>query len=74
MGNRDDQGTLPPGTPPWDTWNGARVGLITGGLIGVLAVWVSGSDVFWMALPAAAVGALVGYRAELRKRRAPRDR
>ena len=62
---------LPAGRPPWDAWNGARVGLLTGGLAGVLAVAVSGSTAYWAALIVAAAGGLLGYWTERRKRHKP---
>jgi hypothetical protein len=62
---------LPAGRPPWDTWNGARVGLLGGGLIGILVVAVSGSNAYWSALIVAAAGGLLGYWTERRKRRGP---
>jgi predicted lipid-binding transport protein (Tim44 family) len=67
MSNRDGD-AHPAGRPPWDTWNGVRVGLLGGGLIGVLMVALSGTDAYWAALISAAVGAVIGYRSERRKR------
>jgi hypothetical protein len=66
-----DRDRLPPGLPPWDTWNGVRVGLLAGGLIGVLLVALSGSNSYWLALIPAFLGSVAGYWNESRKRRGP---
>lgn len=63
-----DRGRLPAGRPPWDPWNGVRVGLFAGGLIGVILIAVSGWGLYWLALIPAAIGGLVGYRSQVRKR------
>lgn len=59
---------LPAGRPPWDAWNGARVGLLAGGLLGVLLVTLSDSNAYWASLIFAGVGGFVGYWTERRKR------
>lgn len=48
-------------------WNGARVGLLAGGIIGVLGVVLIGSDDYWLALIVAAVGGVIGYLTERRR-------
>ena len=58
---------LPPGRPPWDAWNGLRVGFFAGGVIGALGLWVAGAESFWLAFVAAAVGGVLGYRSERNK-------
>ena len=51
----------PRGRPPWDTWNGLRVGALAGGILGiVLTVWIGASN-YWLALPTALIGAAIGY-------------
>lgn len=62
---------LPAGRPPWDAWNGVRVGLLGGGLVGVLVVALSGTNAYWSALIVAAGGGFLGYWTERRKRREP---
>jgi hypothetical protein len=62
---------LPAGRPPWDTWNGVRVGLLAGGSAGIVVIAVSGSDLYWLALIPAALGGAAGYWSESRKRRNP---
>lgn len=57
------------GRPPWDTWNGVRVGLLAGGSIGVVLVAISGSNLYWLALIPAVLGGVVGYWSESRKRK-----
>lgn len=59
---------LPAGRPPWDTWNGVRVGLLAGGAVGVVLVTIAGSNLYWLALVPAAIGGVVGYWSEWRKR------
>jgi hypothetical protein len=63
------RGRLPAGRPPWDTWNGVRVGLLAGGLIGVVLVAIVQSNLYWVALLPAALGGVIGYWSESRKRR-----
>ncbi len=60
---------LPAGRPPWDTWNGVRVGLLAGGAIGVVLVAIAQSSLYWVALIPAALGGVIGYLSESRKRR-----
>jgi hypothetical protein len=60
---------LPAGRPPWDTWNGVRVGLLAGGSIGVVAVAIAQSNLYWVALIPAALGGFIGYWSEARRRR-----
>lgn len=67
MMSEGDQRRLPAGRPPWDVWNGTRIGLLTGGLLGVLGVALFGSDDYWIALIVAALGGAVGYLTERRK-------
>jgi hypothetical protein len=64
---------LPAGRPPWDTWNGVRVGLLAGGSIGVVLVAIAQSNLYWMALMPAALGGVIGYWSESRKRRDPTE-
>lgn len=66
--NDSEPERLPAGRPPWDAWNGARVGLFAGGLLGVLAVALSGTNAYWSALIVAAAGGFLGYWVEKRKR------
>lgn len=65
--SEDDRRRLPAGRPPWDVWNATRIGLLTGGLLGVLGVTLVGSNDYWLALIVAAIGGLVGYLTERRK-------
>lgn len=67
----NERETLPAGRPPWDTWNGARVGALAGGLAGVLVVALIGSGAYWLALIPAAIGAVIGYRRERGRRELP---
>ena len=64
-----EQTGLPAGRPPWDPWNGARVGALTGGLLGALAVFLAGSAAYWVVPIGGAVGAAAGYWVEKRKQR-----
>lgn len=59
---------LPAGRPPWDAWNGARIGIIAGGLLGLFVVFIAGSDQYWLGLIGCLVGGLAGYWTERRKR------
>lgn len=53
---------LPPGHPPWESFNGIRVGGLTGALLGAMVAVVTNTAVFlWIVVAGAAVGAVVGY-------------
>ena len=65
--------SLPAGHPPWDVWNGARVGAIAGGVVGIAAVALTGSSLYWVGLATAAGGAVAGYLYEKRKLFRPGD-
>ena len=58
MGNRR---TDPPGTTPWDRWNGARVGGLVGGILGIVMSATFDDLSFGYVLIAAAIGAVAGY-------------
>lgn len=60
---------LPPGRPPSDPWNGARVGVLAGAIVGVGATVLLGLTSLWLALIVAAVGGAVGFLSEKRKQR-----
>lgn len=67
MAKARSDSNLPAGRPPWDPWNGARVGALAGGVVGIAAVALAGSSLYWVGLATAAVGALAGYLYEKRK-------
>ena len=67
MSRSDEDSSLPPGRPPWDTWNGLRIGALVGGIIAILAIWMAGSNSFWLALVGAVIGGVLGYLSEHRK-------
>ena len=61
--------SLPSGRPPWDAWNGLRIGALAGGILGILIAVVMGATNFWIVIPAALGGGAIGYWSERRKRR-----
>lgn len=65
--SESDSHSLPPGRTPWDPWNGARVGALAGGLLGVGATVLIGLSNYLLVPVVAAIGALVGYRSQKRK-------
>ena len=67
MSGSRDRLSLPPDRPPWDPWNGARIGVLVGGTAAFLGVWISGWDAYWVTLVGAALGGGAGYRSEARK-------
>lgn len=68
MSGSGDRPRLPIGRPPWDPWNGARVGVLAGGIVAFLGVWLSGWDRYWVTLVGAVIGGAFGYLSEIRKR------
>ena len=58
---------LPAGRPPWDPWNGLRVGALTGGIVGVLVAVGLSITPLGPVLFGAVGGGVVGYRSEKRK-------
>jgi len=38
-----------------------------GGIIAILAIWMAGSNSFWLALVGAVIGGVLGYLSEHRK-------
>ncbi len=64
---------FPAGRPPWEPWNGARVGAIVGGLAGLSAALLLSMTNYLVVLVGAALGAAVGYWDAKRKQR-PSDR
>lgn len=67
-----DSPRLPRGRPPWDPWNGARIGALAGGLLGVGAAVLLGSSNYLAVPVVAAIGAFVGYRSQKRKQETDR--
>ena len=58
---------LPPGRAPWDSLNGLRVGVFSGGLLGALATAVTDVSNAWLVLVGGAFGGVVGYWSERRR-------
>lgn len=58
---------LPAGRPPWDPWNGLRVGALTGGIVGVLVAVGLSITPLGPVLFGAIGGGVLGYRSERRK-------
>ena len=56
----DDEKTLPPGVQPYDRLNGARIGALAGGVIGMIPAWIFWPAFGW-AIAGAVIGGLVGY-------------
>ena len=69
--SEESRHSLPAGRPPWDPWNGARVGGLAGGIVGILVTVVSSMTSFWLVLVGAAIGGGIGYWSEKRKQRMP---
>ena len=72
MGTEHHAG-LPPGRPPWDKWNGIRVGGVTGAVIGAIAGVPTGGGWAWVLITLAgtAVGGGTGYWLAGRSQRPP---
>lgn len=60
---------LPAGRPPWDPWNGARVGIIAGGTAGVGVTLALSMTSFWLVPVGAVAGGVLGYWSEKRSQR-----
>ncbi|HSF87604.1 MAG TPA: hypothetical protein VLG28_18335 [Acidimicrobiia bacterium] len=52
---------VPPGRQPYDVFNGARIGALAGGLLGVLAVAVIGAGGLVAVILLAMAGSVIGY-------------
>jgi presenilin-like A22 family membrane protease len=59
----------PPGTTPWDRWQGARIGGFVGAVVGGISILFMSERPFWPVLALAAVGAVAGFVIEARKSR-----
>ncbi len=57
----------PPGTTPWDRWNGARVGGLVGVIVSAFVVAMIDASLFWLVLVVGVLGAAAGYWIERRR-------
>ena len=71
--SKDEQSTYPPGTQPYDTLNGLRIGALAGGLIGMIPTAIFGAAHAWLILLGVAVGGAIGYAYERRSIERRRD-
>ena len=56
----------PPGTQPYDVLNGARIGAVAGGVLGIVAAFFLGAAFVWLIIVGAVVGGGIGYLWERR--------
>ena len=69
----DNRPRRPAGHPPWDKWNGIRVGGVTGAIIGAIAGVPTGGGWAWVLIAVAGtvIGGGTGYWLAGRRMRPP---
>lgn len=63
------EGSSSPGRTPWDPVNGMRVGAMVGGLVGALAMTITGLANLWIVIGGGVIGGAVGFWSEKRNQR-----